>query len=82
MEYDVAKVALFLAKLCAYNGIKIEDKDEEFIGTNILRVLVERRDRTDEEIETLMRQIKVSFLLTTPITDITIRYKVVDKLWV
>ena len=82
MEYDVVKVALSLAKLCADNGIRVEDKDEEFIGTSILRVLVERRDRTDEEIETLMRQIKVSFLLTTPITDITIRYKVVDKLWV
>ena len=82
MKYDVVKVALSLAKLCTYNGIKVEDKDGEFIGTSILRVLVERRDRTDEEIETLMRQIKVSFLLTTPITDITIRYKVVDKLWV
>ena len=82
MKYDVVKVALSLAKLCADNGIKVEDKDGEFIGTSILRVLVERRDRTDEEIKTLMRQIKVSFLLTTPITDITIRYKVVDKLWV
>ena len=80
MEYDVTRVALSLAKLCADNGIKVEDKDGEFIGTSTLRVLVERRDRTDEEIETLMRQIKVSFLLTTPITDITIRYKVVDKL--
>lgn len=82
MEYDVVKVALSFAKLCADNGIKVEDKDGEFIGTSILRVLVERRDRTDEEIETLMRQIKVSFLLTTPVTDLTIRYKVVDKLWV
>ena len=82
MEYDVTKVALSLAKLCADNGIKVEDKDGEFIGTSILRVLVERRDRTDEEIDAIMRQIKVSFLLTTPITDITIRYKVVDNLWV
>ena len=82
MKYDVVKAALSLAKLCAYNGIKVEDKDGEFIRTSTLRVLVERRDRTDEEIDALMRQIKVSFLLTTPITDITIRYKVVDNLWV
>ena len=82
MKYDVVKVALSLAKLCTCNGIKVEDKDGEFIRTSTLRVLVERRDRTDEEIDALMRQIKVSFLLTTPITDITIRYKVVDKLWV
>ena len=82
MKYDVVKVALSLAKLCAYNGIQVEDKDGEFIRTSTFRVLVERRGRTDEEIDALMRQIKVSFLLTTPITDITIRYKVVDKLWV
>ena len=80
MEYDVTRVALSLAKLCADNGIKVEDKDGEFIGTSTLRVLVERRGRTDEEIDALIRQIKVSFLLTTPITDIKIKYKVVDKL--
>lgn len=77
MEYDLVKVVSSLAKLCTDNGIKIEDKDEEFIGTNILRVVVERRDRTDEEIEQLMRQIKVSFLMTTPISDIKIRYKII-----
>ena len=73
MEYDVVKVALSLAKLCTDNGIKVEDKDGEFIGTSTLRVLVERRDRTDEEIDAPMRQIKVSFLLNSPITEIKIR---------
>lgn len=74
---DVQKVAMSLAKFCFDNGIHVDDKNEEFIGTSVLRVRVERRGRTDDEIDYLVRQLKVLFILTTPIADIRIRYRVV-----
>lgn len=79
MDYDVAlKVAKGLANFSIQNGIRILDPNGELIGSSTLKVLVERRNRTDEEIDTLIRQFKVIFLLSTPIDDIKIQYKVVD----
>ena len=71
------KVAMGLANFSIQNGITILDPNEELIGTSTLRIVVERRGRTDEEIEAMVRQFKVIFLLSTPICDIKIQYKVV-----
>ena len=71
-------MVLILSRYCYENGIHVYDKKEEFIGTSVLNVWVERRDRTDEEIDYLIRQLKVIFILITPIEDIRIKYKVVE----
>lgn len=70
------EIATALTLFCMENGIHI-DTNEDFINTSVLQVFVERRNRTDDEIDMLIRQLKVNFIFFTPIQDIRIRYKVV-----
>ena len=79
MDMDaVRKVAMGLTKFSMDNGIKIIDPNEELIGTNLIRVSVKRMGRTEEEIDKVIRQYKVLFLVYTPLHDVKILYKVVD----
>ena len=75
---EAQKVAMGLAKFSIENGIVVYDPNEELIGTNTLCLIVTRMGRTDDEIDKVVRQLKVLFLMLTPVEDIKIRYKVVN----
>lgn len=67
-----------IGKFCVDNGIQILDRKFNVTDIDvILYVSVIRNNRTDEEIEMLVRQLKVMFLIPFPQAGLRVKYKVV-----